>query len=103
MARVIRREAARRDLIRHFAYLGEYASLEIAEEFLLCVERSFSELSKMPQMGSLVNVTPGKFSGSRLWPVRDFQKYLIVYRPLADGVRIERVLHAAQDYQRLLR
>jgi toxin ParE1/3/4 len=99
---VIRRKAARRDLIRHFAYLGEHAGIETAERFLLCVERSFSELSKMPQMGSLFSVPPGKFSGSRLWPVRDFQKYLIVYRPLADGVQIERVIHSAQDYQRVL-
>jgi plasmid stabilization system protein ParE len=57
----------------------------------------------MPVMGSPGKVAQGKFAGVRLWPVRDFPKYLIAYRPLKDGVQIERVIHAAQDYQRVLR
>jgi plasmid stabilization system protein ParE len=33
--------------------------------------------------------------------VRGFERYLILYRPLPDGVQIERVIHASQDYQRI--
>jgi plasmid stabilization system protein ParE len=35
--------------------------------------------------------------------VRDFARYLIIYRPVTGGVQIERVIHSAQDYQRVLR
>lgn len=37
-----------------------------------------------------------------MWRVRGFEAYLIVYRPLKDGVQIERVIHAKQDYKRVL-
>ena len=37
-----------------------------------------------------------------MWHVRQFEKYLIFYHPLADGVQIERVIHAAQDHTRIL-
>jgi plasmid stabilization system protein ParE len=38
----------------------------------------------------------------RMWRVRHFEKYLIFYQPIPDGVQIERVIHAAQDYTRIL-
>ena len=44
----------------------------------------------------------GRFAGVRLWRVRGFESYLIFYRPLPDGVQIERVIHASQDYQRIV-
>jgi len=47
-------------------------------------------------------VRQGRFADVRLWRVRGFENYLIFYRPLADGVQIERVIHAAQDYQQIL-
>jgi plasmid stabilization system protein ParE len=103
MARILRREAAKRDLTRHFAYLGENASLDVADRFLGAVRESLRELSMMPGIGIPGRVQQGKFSGVRLWPVRDFERYLIIYRPLPDGVIVERVIHAAQDYQRVLR
>jgi toxin ParE1/3/4 len=57
----------------------------------------------MPGLGVPGKIREGKFSAVRLWPVRIFGRYLIVYRPLPDGITVERVIHAAQDYQRVLR
>jgi plasmid stabilization system protein ParE len=37
-----------------------------------------------------------------MWRVGHFEKHLIFYQPIPDGVRIERVIHAAQDYTRIL-
>jgi plasmid stabilization system protein ParE len=37
-----------------------------------------------------------------MWRVRDFAKYLIFYRTLEDRLEIERVIHAAQDYTRVM-
>jgi len=102
MARVIRRESAKRDLTIHFAYIGEHASIELAERFLRAAEKSFKSLSQMPDMGALSRLQHGKSVGVRILPIQGFERYLIIYRPLGDGVQIERVIHAAQDYHRVL-
>ena len=44
----------------------------------------------------------GRFADVRMWRVRDFEKYLIFYRPVGDRIQIERVVHAAQDYTRVV-
>ena len=42
------------------------------------------------------------FPKLRMWRIRGFEKYLIFYEPLAGGVEIMRVIHAAQDYNRIV-
>jgi toxin ParE1/3/4 len=84
-------------------YIGEHANPDVADNFLTSAERSFRDLAAMPEMGSPARVRRGKFKGVRLWPIARFEKYLIVYRPVTDGVQIERVIHSAQDYHRILR
>jgi toxin ParE1/3/4 len=103
MALVLKREAAKRDLIMHFVYLAENASLDVARRFKDAARDTFMELSNMPEIGSPAKVRQGKFAGVRLWRVGGFERYLIAYRPLKDGVVIERVFHAAQGYQRVLK
>lgn len=100
MGRVYKRTPAKRDLTRHFVWLGE-RNLATAERFAILAEQTFRELAEMPGMGSPGKLTKGRHSGSRLWRVRGFENYLIVYRPHRGGVMIERVVHAAEDYTRL--
>jgi toxin ParE1/3/4 len=38
-----------------------------------------------------------------MWHVRGFESYLIFYMPRKDGIAVERVIHASQDYQRVLK
>ena len=102
MPRVVQRPAARQDFIIHFAYLAEKASLETARRFRKAVDRTYAELAGMPQMGVPGKVGEGKHSGVRLWRVRGFREYLIAYQPPRDGVAIERLTHAKQDYHRVL-
>jgi plasmid stabilization system protein ParE len=52
MDRAIVRPAARRDLIRHFAYIGENSSLGAARRFLAEARDSFLELAQMPHLGA---------------------------------------------------
>ena len=101
MAHVLKREAAKRDLIRHFVYVAENASLEVARRFKDAAQDAFIELSEAPEMGSPGKIRQGKFAGVRLWRVGGFERYLIAYRALKEGVVIERVFHAAQNYQRV--
>ena len=103
MARVLNREAAKRDLIRHFVYLAENVSLEVARRFKEAARKTFSERAETPGMGTPGKVHHGRYADVRLWRVGGFERYLIAYRPLKDGVVIERVFHAAQDYGRVLR
>lgn len=102
MPRIVRCEAAKRDITSHFAYLGERAGLRVAKRFTAAVRATLFELSKMPEMGAPGRIQKGRFAGVRIWPVPGFRNYLIIYRPLADGLIVERVIHAAQDYQRIL-
>ena len=51
-------------------------------------------------MGSRRQV--GKFADIRMWRVRGFEKYLIFYRPGRGCVQVERVIHCAQDYARVI-
>jgi plasmid stabilization system protein ParE len=37
-----------------------------------------------------------------MWRVRGFEAYLIFYYPQQDGIAVERVIHASQDYRRVL-
>ena len=103
MARAVQRPAARRDFIIHYAYLAEKAGLDTAKQFRQAVELTYAELAGTPEMGAPRKVRRGKHAGVRLWRVRDFKEYLIAYRPYRGGVRIERIVHAKQDYRRVLK
>jgi toxin ParE1/3/4 len=94
------RPAARRDLIGHFAYIGENGGLGVARRFLAQARSSFHELAQSAHLGA--RRQSGKFPTLQMWRVRHFEKYLIFYQPIPDGVQIERVIHAAQDYPRIL-
>ena len=103
MPRVFQRAAARRDLVEHFVYLAEHASLDTAERFLAHAEASFNDLAEQPMMGAPLTLKPPELAGVRKWRVKDFDNYLIFYLPRADGVSIVRVLYAARDWWSLLR
>ncbi len=101
IARVVTREAARRDLIEHFVFLGENASVNVARRFLQALHASFEGLSQMPELGAKRAFRNPRFFTVRMWPVKGFERYLIFYRPIDDGVEILRVLHGARDIERL--
>ena len=103
MARAVQRTAARRDFIVHYAYLFENAGAGTARRFREAVEQTNAQLAGMPGMGSPGKVRQGKHAGVRIWPVRGFNNYLVAYRPHRVGVAIERLVHAKQDYERVLK
>jgi len=100
MGRAIVRPAARRDLIQHFAYIGENTSIATARRFQAAARATFAELAQSPGMGAPKKVE--KFPKVRMWRVRDFEKYLVFYEPRGRDVEIIRVIHAAQDYNRIV-
>ena len=99
---VRQREAARRDLVEHFVYLAENASLDTADRFLSNAEASFTDLARQPGMGAPLNLKHPDLASLRKWRVKVFDNHLIFYMPRPDGVSIVRVLHAASDWWGLL-
>jgi len=103
MARAVQHPAARRDFIIHYVYLAENAGLDVAKRFRQSVESAYAQLAEMPRMGTPAKVRQRKHAGVRIWRVREFEEYLIAYKPRRGGVRIERIIHAKQDYRRVLK
>jgi len=102
MAKIFQHEQARCDLVEHFVYLAENASIEIAEQFLTNAEASFNELTRNPLIGSTLTLRSPELAGMRKWFVNNFNNILIFYIPRHAGISIVRVLHASQDWWSVL-
>ncbi len=98
MLAIVQHEAARRDLIQHFVYLAENASLELADRFLGNAKTSFEQVAKQPFIGSPLPVNNPALAGTRKWRVKGFDKYLVFYLPEPDSIHIIRVLHSSSDW-----
>jgi toxin ParE1/3/4 len=96
---VVRRPAAKRDLIEHFVYLGEEAGLAAAERFTDAAKESFERLRKTPAIGSPCEFLNPVWAGLRRWPIIGFSNYLVFYRYRAAKIEIVRVLHGARDIE----
>ncbi len=97
MARqIIKRRSAVADILEHFVFIGE-GNEDAAERFLLSAEETFRLLVSQPQMGRKLESRNSMLAGIRIFPVKNFKKYLIFYKPLRDGIEVVRVLHGARD------
>jgi toxin ParE1/3/4 len=102
MARVLKREAAKRDLIVQWVWYAETASIEVADRFLAAVETTLNLLATQPESGSPFFVQKTEFQGMRRFPVSEgFEKILLFYFPLQDGVDLVRVIHGSRDLRQL--
>ena len=100
---VHKREQAKRDLVDRYVYLAESAHLDVSERFLANTEKSFNDLATNPMIGVALTLQDPQLAGIRKWHVTGFENVLIFYMPRPNGVSIIRVLHAAQDWEGLLK
>lgn len=96
MARVVRTEAALRDLDEQAKFIQRDGP-QAAIRFLAAAEISFQRLASMPELGERQEFGSTKLAGLRRWPVQGFENYLVFYHPTEQGIEIVRVLHAARD------
>lgn len=94
--RIYRLESAERDVLDHFEYLLTERP-EAALRFVDAVEAALERLADMPLMGVSRPFTRPGLEDIRMWPVPDFEKFLIFYRPCADGIKAVRVLYGMRD------
>ena len=66
-------------------------NIDAADNFLTDLSRSCRLLATQPKMG---RSRPELALTLRSFP---FQRYLVFYRPIAEGVELVRVLHSARD------
>jgi toxin ParE1/3/4 len=102
VSRVLKREAARRDLIQQWVWYAENAGIDVADRFLTAVDLTLGILASQPESGSRTLMSKTELQEMRRFPVSDgFEKILLFYFPLRDGVDLVRVVHGDRDLRRL--
>ncbi len=98
------RPRAHDDIIRQFRwYLVERDAPDAAFRFVESVDESVEQLVRMPHMGAPQPLRTPALQALRMWPVKDFEEFLIFYVVQEDTVRVIRVLHGKGDIDRILK
>jgi toxin ParE1/3/4 len=84
------------DIVDQALFIGK-SSARTAERFFDAVEGTLQTLSQMPGMGAPRDFASRRLKGMRMMPVDGFEKHLIFYMPVENGIEVVRVLHASRD------
>jgi toxin ParE1/3/4 len=76
-------------------------SFDSAIRFVRAARKACWFLAEFPGAGG--SHPTGSYPQLRTWPITGFRNYLVCYLPLADGAEVLRVIHAAQDVDRVFR
>ena len=101
MARVIVRPKARQEIYSILAYYIETADIEVARRFRKAATAIFRELAEFPLMRAPRKVNESEFQGVRMW--REDSRAISSSTCPCRWNCVERLIHASQDYRRLLR
>jgi len=90
------------DLDEQAFYLAKEASAEIGHRFLIAAHETFNLLATQPEMGWHPRLRHPSLTSLRVFRISGFDRILILYRPIKDGVEIIRVIHGSRDIERIL-
>jgi toxin ParE1/3/4 len=102
-SRYVVRPKADRDLDEQAYYYATQASPELGHRFLVAAHDTFALLATQPNMGWQSRLNHSELKLLRVFRVKGFEKLLVLYFPLLDGVEILRVVHGSRNLQALLR
>jgi toxin ParE1/3/4 len=102
-ARYTVKPKADRDLDDYADYLAREANLDVALNFLSASYETFALLADNPNMGWGSRLKNPAVKTLRVFRVSTFERMLILYRPLSDGVDILRVVHGSRNLRALFR
>lgn len=102
MSRIVKRPRAQGDIEDIAVYIGQH-NPKAADRFVDSVEDAMGFLAEMPELGSLCEFEPTHLVDVRSWTLRKFRKYVILYRPLEDGIEVIRVTQGSQELETLLK
>lgn len=92
---------ARRDFEAHALFIVQ-DNLEAALRFQDAVEAVFERLAEQPRLGRLRTFLSTHLADLRSFVIPGFESYVIFYRLVGDRVQVVRLLHGAQDIDRIL-
>jgi toxin ParE1/3/4 len=100
--RLVIRPQAVRDIDGHSEYLALNRGERVAERFQQMVEEKLTEISEMPELGSIWESAAANLQGIRFRTLRRFRNHVVFYRVTDHGVEIVRLLHASQNLEERL-
>ena len=101
-SRYVVRPRADRDLDDQAYYYATVASPELGHRFLVAAHDTFALLAAHPKMGWQPRLRHHGLEALRVFRVKGFEKVIVLYLPLPDGVEILRVVHGSRDLEALL-
>ena len=97
------RPRARRDVLEQMLYFEEQANEDTALKYYKAVLTTCHLLAKQPFGGKAFPTTVAALTGLRRFPLSaPFEKYLLFYRPSANGIEVVRVLYGSRDLEPIL-
>jgi len=102
-SRYVVRPKADRDLEDQAYYYATAANPELGHRFLVSAHDTFALLATQPNLGWQSRLRHPGLEQLRVFRVKDFERILILYLPLLDGVEILRVVHGSRNVLALLR
>ena len=101
MRRVVVHPQSDQDLDEHFAYIsGDRPGA--GQRFLTSSRAAMERLAEFPGIGRAREFKSPALAGIRSWRIPGFERYLVFYKEIADGVEVVRVVHGARDLPTLL-
>lgn len=100
MPRLIIRQDAERDINRISDHIAS-DSVDAAVRFFRAARKACGFLADFPGAGGTHPTQT--YPKLRAWPITGFRNYLVCYLPLSDGAEVLRIIHAAQDLERVFR
>lgn len=96
------RPQAERDIQECFVYIAE-DNFDIGLKFLQAVESTFDQLEEFPLIGQEIDLDIEDAIELRVWRVKNFEAYLVIYGSHPKQVEVVRLLHHARDIKNILK
>jgi toxin ParE1/3/4 len=97
------RPKADQDIEHQAFYLATNAHPEVGHRFLVAAHETFSLLATHPGIGWHPRLTIPELKELRVFSISSFNKMLVLYRPVHQGVEILRVIHGSRNLLALVR
>jgi toxin ParE1/3/4 len=91
------------DLNELVDYYLKQAGDTVALRLIDHAERAFDQLLAMPGIGALLGLDELPYEDIRRWHIDGFGQLIILYREVADGIEVIRVLHTSRDIPAVIR
>lgn len=98
--RIIFDDAVLNELVEQAAHYAE-VDPALAVRFLDACEACFVFLKDNSGVGSARAFEDARLKDVRMWRVKGFEKHLVFYVPVAEGIKILHLVHSAVDYNRV--